>query len=138
MSHDTVASGAAPQRRMPAMERLAELTAVLGADLDQGRWAPGPLERSLAGRLLMACAGDGQFTPVRLREVLWEGSVALTYVGGGRLAHFLAALHEVSAHPAPQADRDTSPGGAAELVERIAAGTPGQGDHGFRAGPAVR
>lgn len=137
MSHDTVAPGAAPQQHIPAVERLAELTAALGADLE-GRWAPGPLERALAGRLLVACAGDGQFTPVRLREVLWEGSVALTYAGEGRLAHLLAALHEVSAQPAPQAGRDTSSGGAAQLLERIAAGTPGQGDHGFRAGPAVR
>jgi hypothetical protein len=64
------------------VERLAELTAVLGADLDQGTWAPGPLERALAGRLLVACAGDGRFTPARLRETLWEGSLALTYAGG--------------------------------------------------------
>lgn len=138
MSHDTAASGAAPQRHIPAVERLAELIAALGADLDQDRWTPGPLERALAGRLLVACAGDGQFTPVRLREILWEGSVALTYAGEGRLAHLLAALHEVSAQPAPQADRDTSSGGAAQLLERVAAGTPEQGDHGFRAAPAVR
>jgi hypothetical protein len=131
MSHDTVALRAVPQRHTPAVERLAELTAVLGADLDQGRWAPGPLERALAGRLLVACAGDGQFTPARLRETLWEGSVALTHAGGGRLARLLAELHEVTAHPDPQADRDPAPAGAARLLERVAAGTPSQDDDEF-------
>ncbi|MET7694446.1 hypothetical protein ABZT06_42035 [Streptomyces sp. NPDC005483] len=131
MSHDTVVPGAAPRRHTSAVERLAELTAVLGADLDQGRWAPGPLERALAGRLLMACAGDGQFTPVRLRETLWEGSVALTYAGGGRLTRLLSALHEVTAQPAPQADGETSSAAAEELLERIAAGTAGQDDGRF-------
>ncbi|MFD5862718.1 hypothetical protein [Streptomyces chartreusis] len=40
---------------------------------------------------------------MRLREILWEGSLALTYAGGGRLAHLLAD-HEATAHPVPDAD----------------------------------
>ncbi|SNX88367.1 hypothetical protein SAMN06272735_8811 [Streptomyces sp. TLI_55] len=131
MSHDTVAPRAVPHRHTSAAGRLAELTAVLGADLDQGHWAPGPLERALAGRLLVACAGDGQFTPVRLRETLWEGSVALTYAGGGRLTRLLSALHEEAAHPAPGDDRDHAAAGAARLLERVAAGIPSQDGDGF-------
>ncbi|WP_320779350.1 hypothetical protein [Streptomyces sp. CRN 30] len=81
-------------------ERLTASTAALAADLDGGRWVPGPLERTLASRLLLACAGDGQLTAVRLRDTLWEGSVALTYAGGGRLARLLAHAHEVAEEPA--------------------------------------
>ncbi|WP_346186524.1 hypothetical protein [Streptomyces osmaniensis] len=99
-------------------ERLTALSAALTQDLDRGAWAPGALERTLAARLLVACAGDGQFTPVRLREILWEGSLALTYAGGGRLAHLLADLHEATAHPVPGADAALA--GAARLLERVA------------------
>ncbi|MEV7074775.1 hypothetical protein ACIQJT_26360 [Streptomyces sp. NPDC091972] len=99
-------------------ERLPALLAALTADLDQGVWAPGPLERTLAARLLVACAGDGQFTPVRLREILWEGNVALSHTGGGRLARLLAALHEVTARPGPGADVELAD--VARLLERVA------------------
>ncbi|MFC9916514.1 hypothetical protein [Streptomyces sp. NPDC059862] len=99
-------------------ERLTSLTAALAEDLDHGVWAPEPLERTLAARLLLACAGDGQFTPARLRETLWEGSVALTYAGGGRLARFLAHLYEVTTHPAP--DTDFALSDASRLLERVA------------------
>ncbi|MBE8478448.1 hypothetical protein [Streptomyces justiciae] len=125
MSHDTAAPCAAPERHPSAVERLASLTVGLGADLDQGAWAPGPLERTLAGRLLVACAGDGQFTPERVRETLWEGSVALAYTGGGRLARLLAELHEVTSHTAPYAVRRSALSQAAHLLERTAAGVPG-------------
>ncbi|WP_338704210.1 hypothetical protein V2W30_40640 (plasmid) [Streptomyces sp. Q6] len=104
MSHDT--------------DRLASLIADLGADLDQGVWVPGPLERTLAGRLLVACAGDGQFTPDRLRETLWEGNVALAYTAGGRLARLLTELHEVTAHSAPYAVRHPVLPEATRLLER--------------------
>ncbi|PWI15342.1 hypothetical protein DI272_15095 [Streptomyces sp. Act143] len=131
MSHDTAAPCAAPERHLSAMERLTSLTAGLGADLDQGAWVPGPLERTLAGRLLVACAGDGQFTPDRLRETLWEGSVALAYAGGGRLAGLLAGLHEVTSHAAPHAVRHPVLSEAARLLERTAAGIPRQDDDVF-------
>ncbi|WP_331737660.1 hypothetical protein [Streptomyces sp. NBC_00019] len=99
-------------------EHLTSLTDALAKDLDQGLWAPGPLERTLAARLLVACAGDGQFTPARLYETLWEGSVALIYAGDGRLARLLAHLHEVTTHPAPDADSVLSD--ASRLLERVA------------------
>ncbi len=99
-------------------ERLTALTAALADDLDQGLWTPGPLERTLAARLLVAGAGDGQFTPARLYETLWEGSVALAYAGGGRLARLLAHLHEVTTHSAPDADSALSD--ASRLLERVA------------------
>ncbi|MGP4013878.1 hypothetical protein [Streptomyces sp. 4N124] len=99
-------------------ERLTALTSALADDLDQGFWAPGSLERTLAARLLVACAGDGQFTSARLYETLWEGSVALTYAGGGRLARLLAHLHEVTTHPAPDAASALSD--ASRLLKRVA------------------
>ncbi|MEW2512956.1 hypothetical protein [Streptomyces sp. NPDC046870] len=122
MSHDAVARAAVPRPHTSAVERLGELTAALAEDLDGGRWAPGPLERTLASRLLVACAGDGQFTPARLRETLWEGSVALAYAGGGRLARLLARLSAVTTHPVPDAEPALSAG--ARLLERVAHGTP--------------
>jgi hypothetical protein len=125
MSHDAVAS-VAVLRHTSAVERLDELTAALAEDLDEGRWAPGALERTLASRLLVACAGDGQFTPARLRETLWEGSVALAYAGGGRLARLLAQLCAVTAHPAPDAEPELSAG--ARLLERVAQDVPADGD----------
>lgn len=127
MSHDAVAPAAVPRRNTSEVERLVELTAVLAEDLDEGRWAPAALERTLASRLLVACAGDGQFTPVRLRETLWEGSVALAYAGGGRLARLLAQLCAATAHPAPDAEPALSAG--ARLVERVAHGTPAGDRH---------
>ncbi|KUN18591.1 hypothetical protein AQJ23_39675 [Streptomyces antibioticus] len=130
MSHDTAVPCAAAQRHPSAVERLASLTAGLGADLDQGTWVPGPLERTLAGRLLVACAGDGQFTPDRLQETLWEGSVALVYTGGGRLAHLMAGLHEVTSHAAPQVACHPVLSEAASLLERTAAGAFGRNDSG--------
>ncbi|MET7694908.1 hypothetical protein ABZT06_44550 [Streptomyces sp. NPDC005483] len=111
-------------------ERLTALSAALTEDLDRGAWVPGPLERTLAARLLVACAGDGEFTPVRLREILWEGSVALPHAGGGRLARLLAALHEATAHPGP--DSGVELASAERLLERVAqepepAPHPGEG-----------
>ncbi|CAM5526120.1 MULTISPECIES: hypothetical protein [Streptomyces] len=122
MSHDAVAPVIALRRHTSAVERLDELTAALAEDLDEGRWAPAALERTLASRLLVACAGDGQFTPARLRETLWEGSVALPYAGGGRLARLLAQLCAVTAHPAPGAEPALSTG--ARLLERVAQDAP--------------
>ncbi|KMS67436.1 MULTISPECIES: hypothetical protein [Streptomyces] len=126
MSHDAVAPVAGLRRHTSAVERLDELTGALAEDLDEGRWAPAALERTLASRLLVACAGDGQFTPARLRETLWEGSVALTYAGGGRLARLLAQLCAVTAHPAPHAEPALSAG--ARLLERVAQGASADGD----------
>ncbi|MGV9935254.1 hypothetical protein ACWDY4_32530 [Streptomyces olivaceoviridis] len=122
MSHDAVAPVTALRRHTSAVERLGELTAALAEDLDEGRWAPAALERTLASRLLVACAGDGQFTPARLRETLWEGSVALPYAGGGRLARLLAQLCTVTAQPTPDAGPALSAG--ARLLERVAQGAP--------------
>ncbi|MET7518765.1 hypothetical protein ABZS88_36075 [Streptomyces sp. NPDC005480] len=108
MSHETAIPHAVPQAvvdpRTQAVERLASLTLSLADDLGQGVWPLGPLERMLAARLLLACAGDGQFTPVRVQEALLDGSVALTYVNEGRLARLLAKLLEVTTDPAPHAD----------------------------------
>ena len=124
MSHDT----AAPST---AVERLASLTAALATDLDQGAWLPGPLERALAGRLLLACAGDGQFTPDRLRETLWEGSVALAHTGGGRLARLLAELYEVTTSSVPYAVQHSVLSEAVRLLERTTAGIPARDGDGF-------
>ncbi|MEW2489898.1 hypothetical protein [Streptomyces sp. NPDC048411] len=126
MSHDAVAPLTLLERHTPTVERLTFLTAALAEDLDRGDWAPGPLERTLTSRLLVACAGDGQFTPVRLRETLWEGSVALTYAGDGRLARLLAQLCEVTSHSAPDAEHALS--AASRLLERAAQDVPGDGD----------
>lgn len=126
MSHDAVAPLAVLERHTQAVERLTFLTAALAEDLDHGSWAPGPLERTLVSRLLVACAGDGQFTPVRLRETVWEGSVALTYAGGGRLARLLAQLCEVTTHPAPDAEHALS--AASRLLERAARDVPADAD----------
>ncbi|MEU1268554.1 hypothetical protein [Streptomyces sp. NPDC005799] len=76
------------------------------------------MERTLAARLLVACAGDGLFTPVRVRETPLDGSVALTYVGDGRLARLLAQLIEVTTRPAPDADAALTR--AWSLEERLA------------------
>ncbi|MFF2732240.1 hypothetical protein ACFVS9_30570 [Streptomyces sp. NPDC058008] len=114
------------ERRPAAVPELAALTAALSEDLDQGAWVPGPLERVLASRLLVACAGDGQFTPARLRETIWEGSVALTYAGDGRLVRLLADLCAVSTHPVPEAEPVLS--AAARLLERTARSVDGAGD----------
>ncbi|MFF0478845.1 hypothetical protein [Streptomyces sp. NPDC004284] len=105
------------------MRKLDSLTATLTEDLDRKAWVPGPLERTLASRLLLACAGDGQLTPARLRETLWEGSVALTYTAGGRLARLLAGSCEVAEATAPGAEPALS--AALRLLERTArAGSP--------------
>ncbi|MFF4836316.1 hypothetical protein [Streptomyces sp. NPDC001315] len=122
MSPETVAPLAALERHTPAVARLTSLTSVFVEDLDRGSWTPGPLERTLAARLLLACAGDGQFTPFRVRETLLDGSVALTYAGGGRLARLLAQLLEVTTHPAPGADSALDD--AARLLERAARDIP--------------
>ncbi|MYT69058.1 MULTISPECIES: hypothetical protein [unclassified Streptomyces] len=122
MHHD--APPLTPHDASPA-ERLTELTAALAADLDQGRWTPGPLERILVFRLLVATAGDGQLTSDRLRETLWEGNLALTTVGGGRLAQLLAELHDTSTRTAAEADAVR--GAATVLLERVARDVP-EGD----------
>ncbi|MGV9915403.1 hypothetical protein ACWEWD_27515 [Streptomyces tendae] len=106
------------ERETPTAERLTALTAGLTDDLTRGTWVPGPLERTLASRLLVACSGDGQFTPVRLREILWEGGIVLTYAGEGRLARVLHALCEVTEHLAP--DTEPALSAAWRLLERIA------------------
>jgi len=127
MPHD---AAAAPRtvldRHTPAAERLTLLTADLAENLDQGVWAPGPLERTLADRLLVACAGDGQFTPARVRETLVEGSVALAYAGGGRLARLLAQVWEVTTYPAPDAGPALS--AVMPLLEHVARETHADGD----------
>ncbi|MFJ7495096.1 hypothetical protein ACIQZB_28630 [Streptomyces sp. NPDC097727] len=126
MSQDAVAPRAVLERHTSAVRRLTHLTVALAEDLDQGLWAPGPLEQALASRLLVACAGDGQFTLARLRETIWEGSVALTYAGGGRLPRLLAQLCEVTERPAPEAGPALS--AAQRLLERTARTAPAGGD----------
>ncbi|MGW0812845.1 hypothetical protein ACWD00_06265 [Streptomyces viridiviolaceus] len=118
LHQDTAAPPAVLERDPSAVERLTTVTAALEEDLGQGAWCPGPLERALSSRLLVACAGDGQLTPVRLRETLWEGSVALTYAGGGRLARLLSGLCAVTEHPAP--DDEPALAAALRLLERVA------------------
>ncbi|MFC7825446.1 hypothetical protein [Streptomyces sp. NPDC057375] len=110
-----------------APDGLPELTASLARDLTTGAWLPGPLERRLARRLLDACAGDGALTADRLRAVLWEGDIALTHAGEGRLATLFAGLaasaaplspsgrSPLAAPPAPVEPR--VPGTAAEAAE---------------------
>ncbi|MFD8565688.1 hypothetical protein [Streptomyces sp. NPDC059639] len=114
-----------PQTPPPA-QRLGELTATLAADLDRGRWTPGPLERILVFRLLVATAGDGQLTTDRLRDTLWEGNLALTTIGGGRLARLLAELHDTGNASAPEVDSVRR--AATELLERVVAHGVSEGD----------
>ncbi|WP_193783244.1 hypothetical protein [Streptomyces sp. E5N91] len=121
------------ERDTSATERLTTATAALADDLARGAWLPGPLEQSLSSRLLVACAGDGQFTPVRLRETFWEGSVALTYAGGGRLARLLHGLYEVTEHPA--ADTEPALSAALRLLERIARPGAAEDDARLAAAP---
>ncbi|MEV7080896.1 hypothetical protein AB0N88_20545 [Streptomyces sp. NPDC093516] len=128
MSHDTAAPVTAPQPQHLSLERLASLSADLRADLDQGEWVPGSLERTLAHRLLVACAWDGEFTPTRLREIVQDGSVALAYAGEGRLARLLAELHEVTSHAGSDVLGHPVLSEATRLLERTAAGTPAQDD----------
>jgi hypothetical protein len=102
--------------------RLAELVDALERDLAGGDWAPEPLERSLARRLLLACAGDGVLTAPRIRDTLWEGSMSLVHTNGGRLANLLAALFAVveaaGSDNAPEVGGPTTPGFA--LLEWVA------------------
>ncbi|PSM43255.1 hypothetical protein C6Y14_12055 [Streptomyces dioscori] len=119
MTHDAKTLPA-PDRPTSAAKQLASLTAALTEDLDAGVWVPGPLERSLAARVLTACAGDGQITPVVLRETLWEGSLVLTYTADGRLARLLAQLVEVTSRTT--ADSGPSMSAASRLLERTARG----------------
>jgi len=87
---------------------------------------PGPLEQTFPYRLLLACAGDRQLTPARLRETLWEGSVALMCTGGGRPARLLAGSCEVAEATAPDAGPVLC--AALWLLERTArAGSPDGG-----------
>ncbi|MFF4902780.1 hypothetical protein [Streptomyces sp. NPDC001068] len=118
MFPDTAAHLAVQERSATSVERLGSLLPALAEDLGQGRWTPGPLERTLAARLVVACAGDGRFTPVRVRETLLEGSVALLYAGGGRFARLLARLIEVTG--CSGADADAVLTEALALVERVA------------------
>jgi hypothetical protein len=126
MSQHTVAPLTVLDPHTQAARQLTFLTDALAEDLDQGVWVPGPLERSLVSRLLTSCAGDGQFTGVRLRETMWEGSVALTYAGDGRLVRLLAQLCEVTEHPAPAAQPALS--AALRLLERSVQGVSVGGD----------
>ncbi|MER7930709.1 hypothetical protein ABTY96_47690 [Streptomyces sp. NPDC096057] len=118
MSHVTAAPPVVQERPVLSVERLTALVAALADDRDRGRWIPGLLERILAARLLVACAGDGLFTPVRVRETLLDGSVALTYAGDGRLARLLAQLIEATTCPEPASDAALT--GAWRLLERVA------------------
>ncbi|MGC9542828.1 hypothetical protein [Streptomyces sp. UG1] len=113
----------------PAVGRLAELTAALAQDLADGAWSPGPLERRLAHRLLVASAGDQELTADRLRDTLWEGDVALHHVGEGRLAALLAHLFAIAnASDAPGAPGATAARTEARaLLERVA-GREGEHD----------
>ncbi|MEU3684632.1 hypothetical protein AB0E99_27430 [Streptomyces sp. NPDC030592] len=104
-----------------APDGIPELTASLARDLTTGAWLPGPLERRLARRLLDACAGDGALTADRLRAVLWEGDIALTHAGEGRLATLFAQLAASTAPPSPSGRSRLAapppPGTAAEAAE---------------------
>ncbi|MFI6876265.1 hypothetical protein ACIBL6_22820 [Streptomyces sp. NPDC050400] len=124
MSHETTAPHAVTDQHPEAVERLTALTAALAVDLDRGVWTPGPLERTLTARLLLACAGDGHLTPVRVRDTLNDGSVALTYVNEGRLARLLAQLLEVTDRAVPDAapvpDAAAAEADAARLLARVA------------------
>ncbi|MEU6290914.1 hypothetical protein [Streptomyces sp. NPDC046988] len=126
MSPESVATHTSVERHISAVRRLVASSAALAGDLDGGRWVPGLLERTLASRLLLACAGDGQLTAARLRETLWEGSLALTYAGEGRLARLLAQSCEVAEAPAPNAESVLSE--ALRLLERTAGAGAGYGD----------
>ncbi|MFD6534594.1 hypothetical protein [Streptomyces sp. NPDC060184] len=108
-----------------AVERLTDLLDTLTADLDEGRWGPGPLERAMASRLLVACAEDGRVTSKRLRETAWEGSLTLTHAGGGRLSRLLARLDEVTTHAEPYAGPPLD--AALRVLERVR-GSEGTGD----------
>ena len=112
------------EQDVPAADRLSELTAALAQDLAAGSWCPGPLERSLARRLLLASAGDGELTADRVRTVLWEGAVAVHHVGEGRLASLLGQLVAVAVARTPDAGAGS---GARLLLERIA---HEEGEHG--------
>ncbi|MFB7505895.1 MULTISPECIES: hypothetical protein [Streptomyces] len=139
MPHHSVAPRTVLERHTSAAERLTSLTAALAEDLDRGVWTPAPLERVLATRLLVACAGDGQFTPARVRETVVEGSVALTYAGGGRLARLLAQVWEVTTHPTP--DAEPALPAVMALLEHVARQTHADGDEPaapLPAGHAVR
>ncbi|MGW0858928.1 hypothetical protein [Streptomyces sp. NPDC002690] len=103
MSHTPLSSTAVQDRAALAVERLTDLVETLTSDLDGGRWRPGPLERAMASRLLVAHAEDGRITSEHLRGTAWEGSLALTYAGGGRLSWLLAQLDEVTIHSTPYA-----------------------------------
>ncbi|MER6165579.1 hypothetical protein [Streptomyces violaceorubidus] len=126
MPLESVATHTYAERHLSAVGRLTALTADLAGDLDGGRWVPGPLERTLASRLLLACAGDGQLTPPRLRETLWEGSLALTYTGEGRLARLLTQSCEVAEEPVPEAESVLAE--AVRLLERAARSGAADGD----------
>ncbi|MEV0844554.1 hypothetical protein AB0J21_01475 [Streptomyces sp. NPDC049954] len=109
----------APSRlRTPAAEGLAALTDTLARDLAAGTWRPGPLERRLARLLLVGAAGDGELTADRVRAVAWEGHVALTQAGEGRLARLFTQLLAVAQDPESAA----GPAGdtARALLERLA------------------
>lgn len=106
------------QPRAPAAESLAALTDTLARDLTAGTWRPGPLERRLARLLLVGAAGDGELTADRVRSVAWEGHVALTQVGEGRLARLFTQLLAVARDP----EHGAGPSGdsARALLERLA------------------
>ncbi|MFE9251280.1 hypothetical protein [Streptomyces sp. NPDC007088] len=102
----------------PPAESLAALTDSLAGDLTDGTWRPVPLERRLARLLLVGAAGDGELTAERIRAVAWEGHVALTQVGEGRLARLLTRLLAEAREPATG---EAPPGNAARaLLERLA------------------
>ncbi|MFF2328609.1 MULTISPECIES: hypothetical protein [unclassified Streptomyces] len=115
---------------LPAEHRLTELLGRLDQDLRGGDWIPGPLEISLARRLALASADIGVLSFRHVSDALWEGSMELTYAGGGRLASLLACLLEhasAAEHPGtPDDTGDASARGtsaqtaAVALLERVA------------------
>lgn len=69
----------------------AHVTA-LSYDLCSGQWTPTGLERRVAGILTISAVAHGTLTAISVRNVLWEGSVAMTQENGGHFARALAAL----------------------------------------------
>lgn len=103
---------------VPAADGLSALTTQFAHDLDGGAWVPGPLEQTLADLLLVSAAGDGQFSPARVRDALEEGSMALIHAGEGRLARLLAEVWRTASNPRPGDDAALS--AVLPLLERVA------------------
>ncbi|MFI9778682.1 hypothetical protein ACIHCV_28885 [Streptomyces sp. NPDC051956] len=103
-----------------ATGRAREQADTLARDLDAGRWTPSPLERTIAGLLVDAAAGDGALTAARIQAAFWEGSLSLVQDHGGRLASVLADLLPVTEDPGPDARAVLAT--AHDLLTRVAGG----------------